>query len=47
MGRSRVRDIQLETAAAEGGDRAHIGGPVSAYGLWRDLRKDEEYPLMV
>ncbi|BAB54761.1 msr9559 (plasmid) [Mesorhizobium japonicum MAFF 303099] len=27
--------------------RAHIGGPVRAYGLWRDLSKDEDYPLMV
>jgi len=27
--------------------RAHIGGPVRAYGLWRDLNNDEEYPLMV
>ncbi|RWK27414.1 MAG: SAM-dependent methyltransferase, partial [Mesorhizobium sp.] len=27
--------------------RAHIGGPVRAYGLWRDLSNDEEYPLMV
>lgn len=27
--------------------KAHIGGPVRAYGLWRDLSNDEEYPLMV
>ncbi|MBZ9962821.1 class I SAM-dependent methyltransferase [Mesorhizobium sp. BR1-1-2] len=27
--------------------RAHIGGPVRAYGLWRDLSNDEEYPMMV
>lgn len=26
---------------------SHIGGPVRAYGLWRDLSNDEEYPLMV
>lgn len=27
--------------------RAHIGGPVRSYGLWRDMRNDEEYPMMV
>lgn len=27
--------------------KAHIGGPVRAYGMWRDLSNDEEYPLMV
>ena len=27
--------------------KAHIGGPVRAYGVWRDLSNDEEYPLMV
>lgn len=27
--------------------KAHIGGPVRAFGLWRDLSNDEEYPLMV
>lgn len=27
--------------------KAHIGGPVRAYGIWRDLSNDEEYPLMV
>jgi hypothetical protein len=27
--------------------RAHIGGPVRAYGLWRDLSNDEECPLIM
>ncbi len=27
--------------------RAHIGGPVRDYGLYRDLSNDDEYPLMV
>jgi SAM-dependent methyltransferase len=26
--------------------RAHIGGPVRDYGLWRDLSNDPEYPIM-
>jgi SAM-dependent methyltransferase len=26
--------------------RAHIGGPVRDYGLWRDLANDPEYPIM-
>ncbi|WP_348640650.1 hypothetical protein [Mesorhizobium sp. B1-1-5] len=25
--------------------KAHTRGPVRAYGLWRDLSNDEEYPL--
>lgn len=27
--------------------RAHVGGPVHDYGFWRDMRNDEECPLMV
>lgn len=27
--------------------KAHIGGPVRAYGLRRDISNDEEYPLMI
>jgi len=27
--------------------KAHIGGPVRDYGLWRSLENDPEYPLQV
>jgi SAM-dependent methyltransferase len=27
--------------------RAHIGGPVRSYGLWRNMSNDDEYPMMV
>lgn len=27
--------------------RAHLGGEVKPYGFWRDMRNEDEYPLMV
>ena len=40
-------DVQAFGGGNKGCAKAHIGGPVRAYGIWRDLSNDDEYPLMV
>ncbi|ULB12278.1 class I SAM-dependent methyltransferase (plasmid) [Cereibacter azotoformans] len=40
-------DIHASSWGNKACAKAHIGGSVRSYGLWRDLSNDEEYPMMV
>lgn len=47
LGRAGFANIVTDSWGNKACAKAHIGGPVRDYGLWRSLENDPEYPLQV